>query len=317
MNTPRDPAVLDMIVETVNRIRATDPTDLPAALLAAHEGFACAYDGLRLLRESPLCRLVDHGAMLDDLGTAVADTPPSPTHVLAGSAPAFEVALTVLDESASIPNTGGGAPRSVSRFASDETVETWITDRLTKEDAQRFALSLPDDDELVAAVYDAIGADIVVQVIPLVLWQVHVLLAAAREHANAHEDRRACVAGTALSALVLDACAGRFYTFDPVMVQHRIARIVRDAEGTQLLQRLHADTRLMTMLRDGLTHCRDQNGWASLSVLGARLHAEHRGFDTHAWGFDTLTELLTATGVFEVRRRGRHRQPFVRERRKP
>lgn len=66
---------------------------------------------------------------------------------------------------------------------------------------------------------------------------------------------------------------------------------------------LHQNAQLMFLLRQAAQASQDAQGWASVSSMRERL-GNRQVFDARAHGFATLTQLLAATGVFELRGAG-------------
>ncbi len=67
-------------------------------------------------------------------------------------------------------------------------------------------------------------------------------------------------------------------------------------------QELRQDTRLMNLLRAGVTSGADDEGWAHLSGVGATMQKQSPDFDPRNWGYAKLGDLIKAVGLFEVDR---------------
>jgi uncharacterized LabA/DUF88 family protein len=66
---------------------------------------------------------------------------------------------------------------------------------------------------------------------------------------------------------------------------------------------LAADTGLVTRLRAAVETASDDDGWAALAHVGHLLITESPDFDARSWGYGKLSDLITATGLFEIDRR--------------
>ena len=64
---------------------------------------------------------------------------------------------------------------------------------------------------------------------------------------------------------------------------------------------LRADTRLVQMLRSGVDSAAGDDGWAHLGVIGSQV-SNQASFDSRNYGYRKLSDLIEATGLFEVRR---------------
>ena len=76
---------------------------------------------------------------------------------------------------------------------------------------------------------------------------------------------------------------------------------------------LKGDSKLMSLLRNAVTFAADDDGWAQLSLVGARI-ANQASFDPRNYGYARLVDLFTAIDLFEIKRVGRH--PLVRYKRR-
>lgn len=77
--------------------------------------------------------------------------------------------------------------------------------------------------------------------------------------------------------------------------------------------KLRGDARLVRMLRNAVDAASDDDGWAHLGSVGSQI-ANQASFDPRNYGYRKLSDLIEATGLFEVRRR--NQVVFVRDRRK-
>lgn len=64
---------------------------------------------------------------------------------------------------------------------------------------------------------------------------------------------------------------------------------------------LRGDTKLMNLIRDAISSCADEEGWARLSNVGSHI-SNHASFDSSNYGYTRLSELIDAIGLFELRR---------------
>ncbi|RAH83198.1 hypothetical protein BO86DRAFT_455248 [Aspergillus japonicus CBS 114.51] len=56
--------------------------------------------------------------------------------------------------------------------------------------------------------------------------------------------------------------------------------------------------------------CNDE-GWASLSDVGQLLTTRHSDFDSRSYGYHKLSDLITASSLFEISRRSSHKSSFT------
>ncbi|WP_157413173.1 NYN domain-containing protein [Agromyces allii] len=66
-------------------------------------------------------------------------------------------------------------------------------------------------------------------------------------------------------------------------------------------QRLRADGRLVIALRAAVSTAADESGWAKLSPVGSLLRKQQPDFDSRNWGYAKLSDLVRATGLYEVK----------------
>ncbi|GIF06674.1 NYN domain-containing protein [Actinoplanes siamensis] len=78
--------------------------------------------------------------------------------------------------------------------------------------------------------------------------------------------------------------------------------------------RLKSDSALVNKLRNAVEAASDDDGWAPLAAVGHILIKQSPDFDARNWGYTKLSDLLTATGLFESERRST--VIFVRDRRR-
>jgi uncharacterized LabA/DUF88 family protein len=65
---------------------------------------------------------------------------------------------------------------------------------------------------------------------------------------------------------------------------------------------LRGDAKLVRLLRDGIDAASDDDGWANLGGVGSYIAKQAPDFDPRNWGYAKLVDLVTAIGLFEVKR---------------
>ena len=65
---------------------------------------------------------------------------------------------------------------------------------------------------------------------------------------------------------------------------------------------LRQDTRLMNLLRAGISAGTDDDGWANLGGVGSTIQKQSPDFDSRNWGYAKLGDLINAVGLFTVER---------------
>ncbi|MFB8440427.1 NYN domain-containing protein [Streptomyces niveus] len=82
---------------------------------------------------------------------------------------------------------------------------------------------------------------------------------------------------------------------------------------------LKGDTMLVNLLRHAVEAASDDDGWAHLGNVGHIITKQRSDFDSRTYGYVKLSDLLTATGLFEMDRRtpgtGKASVMYVRDRR--
>jgi len=66
---------------------------------------------------------------------------------------------------------------------------------------------------------------------------------------------------------------------------------------------LKADTELVSLLRNAVEGASDDDGWAPLSSVGNIITNQRPDFDSRSYGYGKLSDLITATTLFETDRR--------------
>ncbi|SIQ15510.1 OST-HTH/LOTUS domain-containing protein [Alkalispirochaeta americana] len=81
--------------------------------------------------------------------------------------------------------------------------------------------------------------------------------------------------------------------------------------GTRRLgaKELKQDTKLVTMVRNGIEDAADDTGWASLGVVGQKVANSNPDFDPRNYGYKKLGELIRAMQLFEVDERPMENSP--------
>lgn len=67
---------------------------------------------------------------------------------------------------------------------------------------------------------------------------------------------------------------------------------------------LRGDTRLVKMLRRAVTAAEGEDGWAHLGPVGSQI-GNQASFDPRNYGYGKLSDLLAATGLFELKKDGK------------
>ena len=78
------------------------------------------------------------------------------------------------------------------------------------------------------------------------------------------------------------------------------AKQVKRATAAQL----RGDASLMNMLRNAVEAASEDDGWARLSAVGEILTKQRPDFDSRSYGYAKLSDLIEATTLFEMERRG-------------
>ena len=83
---------------------------------------------------------------------------------------------------------------------------------------------------------------------------------------------------------------------------------------------LKGDAALVSLLRNAVEAASDDDGWAPLAAVGNILTNQRPDFDSRNYGYGKLSDLITATTLFEIERRspGDRKQAlmYVREKRR-
>ena len=84
---------------------------------------------------------------------------------------------------------------------------------------------------------------------------------------------------------------------------------------------LKQDSGLVNLLRNAVEAASDDDGWAALGPVGSIISKQRPDFDARSYGYAKLSDLITATTLFEIERRssgeGRPKTIHVRNRTRP
>jgi hypothetical protein len=78
---------------------------------------------------------------------------------------------------------------------------------------------------------------------------------------------------------------------------------------------LKQDARLVGLLRNAVIAAAEEEGWARVGAVGSQI-GNQASFDPRNYGYATLTKLLAATELFDIRDE-RSSHVAVRDKRKP
>ena len=74
---------------------------------------------------------------------------------------------------------------------------------------------------------------------------------------------------------------------------------------------LKGDAALVNQLRHAVEAASDDEGWADLGAVGAILTKQSPDFDSRTWGYAKLSDLIAATTLFDMDRRGTGRAKVI------
>src|SRR5215471_13897731 len=98
------------------------------------------------------------------------------------------------------------------------------------------------------------------------------------------------------------------------------ASAVPEAVPRASAAQLKRDAALVGQLRDAVEAASDDDGWAALGYVGTLITKQQPDFDSRSYGYAKLSDLMTATTLFELERRssgdGRQGAIFVRHKRR-
>ncbi|SCX32904.1 OST-HTH/LOTUS domain protein [Agrobacterium sp. DSM 25558] len=70
-------------------------------------------------------------------------------------------------------------------------------------------------------------------------------------------------------------------------------------------QKSKIDKALISMLSKAVTATADEDGWVNLGAVGSHVAKQSPEFDSRNYGFARLSDLVEATGKFDIDRSGR------------
>ncbi len=73
--------------------------------------------------------------------------------------------------------------------------------------------------------------------------------------------------------------------------------------GKKTKAQLRQDAKLINILRNAVNEYADEDGWAQLGSCGGLIKRQYPDFDSRTYGYRTLTQLIEATGLFDIDRR--------------
>lgn len=74
----------------------------------------------------------------------------------------------------------------------------------------------------------------------------------------------------------------------------------------QTVMDLKHDRKLLDLLRWAVEASEDEEGWANLGAVGAKIMSQQPDFDSRSYGFAKLSSLVDATKMFEIERQTSH-----------
>ena len=77
-----------------------------------------------------------------------------------------------------------------------------------------------------------------------------------------------------------------------------------EATAKKTAKELRGDTRLVQMLRSAVESGSGDDGWANLSVVGSQI-SNQASFDPRNYGYGKLSDLVKASGLFEIKQEGK------------
>ncbi len=74
-------------------------------------------------------------------------------------------------------------------------------------------------------------------------------------------------------------------------------------DSKEVRNRLRGDTKLLNILRGAVNEYQDEDGWSFLGYCGSLIKKQYPDFSSKNYGFNTLTQLVEATELFEIDKR--------------
>lgn len=94
--------------------------------------------------------------------------------------------------------------------------------------------------------------------------------------------------------------------------------VKQDLQKSEL--ELRGDTKLVQLIRNAIESGADESGWANLAAVGSYIANKSPQFDPRNYGFNKLSALISAIGLFEVDEHRKENSPlkivYVKDRRK-
>jgi uncharacterized LabA/DUF88 family protein len=75
-----------------------------------------------------------------------------------------------------------------------------------------------------------------------------------------------------------------------------------EAKKKRATGKLKVDAKLISLLRWAVQASEDEEGWANLGTVGAKIMSQQPDFDARSYGFGKLSSLVDATESFEIER---------------
>ncbi|PWY68838.1 hypothetical protein BO83DRAFT_380030 [Aspergillus eucalypticola CBS 122712] len=110
------------------------------------------------------------------------------------------------------------------------------------------------------------------------------------------------------------ACNKFIYTENLVHVDELEphATSIRAPEHRVAIEKIQTDESLATQLRTSVEAASGDDGWASLSEVGALLTKRHPEFDSRSYGYHKLSDLIAASSLFETNFQSHPHNPSTR-----
>ncbi|MFF0145180.1 OST-HTH/LOTUS domain-containing protein [Amycolatopsis sulphurea] len=116
------------------------------------------------------------------------------------------------------------------------------------------------------------------------------------------------------------AACDKFIYVENLAYAEQTAATAQAPKSVASSTQLKGDTTLTNLLRNAVEAASDDDGWAPLSAVGSIITKQRPEFDSRSYGYSKLSDLITATTLFDVDRRipGERKQAtvYVRDRRR-
>jgi len=80
-------------------------------------------------------------------------------------------------------------------------------------------------------------------------------------------------------------------------------------------QQLKSDSKLLTLLRNGVDSVEEEDGWSNLAKIGKHI-SNQASFDPRNYGFKRLSDLIRSIDLFEIEFRNNNSELYIREKSK-